>query len=170
MDMKSRIKSILKLCKINGITLTIVDVDDDPILENKYWIDFLPSYVLLVDGKEIDREYGNMTNKEFNNFLVDSLLRQPLLIYTVGSIDNYDEIVKANLAYKQKGTQVWSTYKEAVEYVGRVWVNDKNVPARVYGVKANWDRDVYNGNLKRNSRMVMISDDLLQRLVPSYQV
>jgi len=157
LDMKPRVIKLSKKLEPK-ISIAIVDVDNRPDLENKYCVNFLPTTIILKNGKELDRDYGNQTDHEFLKFISESIDRNNQLIYTVGAIQIYNDLVKAGLAYKSQGGSVWETYNEAYEYVGRVWVENVNVPARVYGVKAKLSRDAYNGKLKRPCRLVFVDE------------
>ena len=135
-----------------------VDVDEFPILEYKYVLENYPTLVLLYNGEEVNRSEGSMTKEEIANFVVEAIKMDSSLIYTVGAQELYDDVVRSGISYKAKGGSVWKTKEEAEKYTNRIFVNGKNVPGRVYGVKARWNLDVKDGVLIRKAKLVWIED------------
>jgi thioredoxin 1 len=53
----------------NKINIGKVNVDDNPEISEKFGISSIPTFILLKEGKEIDRMNGALTQDELEEFI-----------------------------------------------------------------------------------------------------
>ncbi len=75
------------------------------------------------------------------------------VIYTVGLIEKYEAELDKGSAVKEVGGWVWRTREEAHAYL--IARNSADI-RRVYGILADWDRDVGPGYPRRLTRSATV--------------
>jgi thioredoxin-like negative regulator of GroEL len=64
-----KVKPIVEDMKKDGFQFQLVDVDYEQFLVKQFEIKSVPTFILLENGKEINRITGTKTKKELENFI-----------------------------------------------------------------------------------------------------
>lgn len=67
------LEELEKSIKDNRITFAEVDIDDDPVLEEKFKIEATPTLVLITDGKIVGRHEGHLNKRKLKKFVKESI-------------------------------------------------------------------------------------------------
>ena len=64
-----KVKPIVEEMKREGFTFQMIDVDYEQELVKQFEVKSVPTFILLEDGKEINRITGAKTREELENFI-----------------------------------------------------------------------------------------------------
>ena len=62
-------RPVVEELKKEGFQFQIIDVDYEQLLAKQFQVKSIPTFILLEDGKELDRVTGAQTRKELENFI-----------------------------------------------------------------------------------------------------
>jgi thioredoxin-like negative regulator of GroEL len=64
-----KVKPIVEDMKKEGFQFQMIDVDYEQLLAKQFQVKSIPTFILLEDGKELDRVTGAQTREELENFI-----------------------------------------------------------------------------------------------------
>ena len=64
-----KVKPIVEDMKKKGFQFQIIDVDYEQLLAKQFQVKSIPTFILLEDGKELNRVTGAQTREELENFI-----------------------------------------------------------------------------------------------------
>ena len=64
-----KVKPIVEEMKKEGFQFQMVDADYEQLLVKKFQVKSIPTFILLEDGKELDRTTGAKTRGELEDFI-----------------------------------------------------------------------------------------------------
>ena len=64
-----KVKPVVEAMKKEGFQFQIIDVDYEQLLAKQFQVKSIPTFILLEDGKELDRVTGAKTRTELENFI-----------------------------------------------------------------------------------------------------
>ena len=64
-----KVKPIVEDMKKEGFQFQMVDADYEQLLVKRFEVKSIPTFILLEDGKELDRATGAQTRTELENFI-----------------------------------------------------------------------------------------------------
>jgi putative thioredoxin len=62
-------RSVVEELKKEGFQFQMIDVDYEQLLAKQFQVKSIPTFILLEDGKELDRVTGAQTRTELENFI-----------------------------------------------------------------------------------------------------
>ena len=62
-------RPVVEELKKEGFQFQMIDVDYEQLLAKQFQVKSIPTFILLEDGKELDRVTGAQTRKELENFI-----------------------------------------------------------------------------------------------------
>jgi putative thioredoxin len=62
-------RPVVEELKKEGFQFQIIDVDYEQLLAKQFQVKSIPTFILLEDGKELDRATGAQTRAELENFI-----------------------------------------------------------------------------------------------------
>jgi thioredoxin len=62
-------RPVVEELKKEGFQFQMIDVDYEQLLAKKFQVKSIPTFILLKDGKEINRTTGAKTKEELENFI-----------------------------------------------------------------------------------------------------
>jgi putative thioredoxin len=62
-------RPVVEDMKKEGFQFQIIDVDYEQLLSKQFQVKSIPTFILLEDGKELDRVTGAQTRTELENFI-----------------------------------------------------------------------------------------------------
>jgi thioredoxin-like negative regulator of GroEL len=62
-------RPVVEELKKEGFQFQIIDVDYEQLLAKQFQVKSIPTFILLEDGKELDRVTGAQTREELENFI-----------------------------------------------------------------------------------------------------
>jgi len=62
-------RPVVEELKKEGFQFQMIDVDYEQFLAKQFQVKSIPTFILLEDGKELDRVTGAQTRKELENFI-----------------------------------------------------------------------------------------------------
>lgn len=62
-------RPVVEELKKEGFQFQIIDVDYEQLLAKQFQVKSIPTFILLKDGKEINRTTGAKTKEELENFI-----------------------------------------------------------------------------------------------------
>ncbi len=64
-----KVKPVVEAMKREGFEFQMIDVDYEQLLAEQFQIKSIPTFILLEDGKELNRVTGAQTRSELENFI-----------------------------------------------------------------------------------------------------
>ena len=62
-------RPVVEELKKEGFQFQMIDVDYEQLLAKQFQVKSIPTFILLEDGKELDRVTGAQTRKDLENFI-----------------------------------------------------------------------------------------------------
>ena len=62
-------RPVVEELKKEGFQFQMIDVDYEQLLAKQFQVKSIPTFILLEDGKELDRVTGAQTREELENFI-----------------------------------------------------------------------------------------------------
>jgi thiol-disulfide isomerase/thioredoxin len=72
--MMNTLEMLERKIKKNRIIFAHVDIDESPLLEQKYNITCAPTLIIVKENKIVGRHVGQMTNRETRKFILDAIV------------------------------------------------------------------------------------------------
>jgi len=161
-----------------GATLVALCAAETDAIEGDIYLDDSAHYALAAkfaqdwQGQIVDWKYEEYWTAMQSQKLRDAkeeLQKWLDMIYTIGHTESYERgfretpelMIKVGRTQDYQGGIVFQTKEEVTEFLKRenVEIEGRQIPSTefsVYGVLADWDKDVENGHLIRDVKLVQL--------------